>query len=248
MRVGRLEVGAGRRIPAIPICSPSEKRKELGEPVAIGHAGAHPTGVVVSTPPARRRSRIEVEDVGNVSVVGFIDRKILDEQNIQTIGDDLFRLVEELGRRKVLLDFGNVEYIPRAMLGKLVTLQRKMEAVQGKLVLFRLDRDIRDLFRSIKLDRLFLIATGTTLTAPDDAIAEHFGNPFRSIVSPNWQTDTVLLLAKQMHKSNEFSAMPILADALQDAGCDCDDLLGHCRSGGSPIRQRWLLDVVLGKA
>ena len=53
----------------------------------------------MSSPPTRRR-RLEVEDIGDIAVVNFVDKKILDEQNIQMIGDDLFRLVDELGRRK----------------------------------------------------------------------------------------------------------------------------------------------------
>ena len=48
-----------------------------------------------------RRQRITFEDIGDVTVVKFVDKKILDEQNIQAIGDDLFKLVDELGRRKL---------------------------------------------------------------------------------------------------------------------------------------------------
>ena len=57
-----------------------------------------------------RRQRITFEDIGDVTVVRFIDKKILDEQNIQMIGDDLFKLVDELGRKKLLLDFTTVEF------------------------------------------------------------------------------------------------------------------------------------------
>ena len=56
-----------------------------------------------------RRRRLEVEDIGDVTVVNFVDRKILDEQNIQVIGEQLFSLVDDSGRRKVLLNFSNVE-------------------------------------------------------------------------------------------------------------------------------------------
>src|SRR5205807_357137 len=46
-----------------------------------------------------------------------------------------------------------------------------------------------------------------------------FGNPFRPVAfSPAWRTDNALSLAWQMYESRDFSAMPILADALQDAG------------------------------
>src|SRR5438034_3192904 len=58
-----------------------------------------------------RSQRLEVEDIGDVTVVNFTDKKILDEQNIQLIGEQLFRLVDELGRRKLLLNFRNVEYL-----------------------------------------------------------------------------------------------------------------------------------------
>jgi hypothetical protein len=62
------------------------------------------------------------------------------------------------------------------------------------------------------------------------ALREIFGNPFHPIAfDPAWCTDTVVSLAKQMYEAREFSAMPILADALQDAGCDNEDVLCHCR-------------------
>ena len=101
-----------------------------------------------------RRQRIVVEDVGDISVVQFVDKKILDEQNIQMIGDDLFRLVDELGRKKVLLNFQNVEFMSSAALGKLITLHRKLQGAGGKLVLCKIAKDIQDVFRITKLDKI----------------------------------------------------------------------------------------------
>jgi hypothetical protein len=73
-----------------------------------------------------------------------------------------------------------------------------------------------------------------------------FGNPFRPVVSsPEWRTDTVLSLARQMYELREFSATPILADALQDAGCDNDDILNHCRGDGLHVRGCWVLDLFI---
>jgi hypothetical protein len=75
-----------------------------------------------------------------------------------------------------------------------------------------------------------------------------FGNPFRPItLAPTWQTDAAVSVAKQMYESRDFSAMPILADALQDAGCDNDDILSHCRQPGEHVRGCWVVDLVLGK-
>lgn len=101
--------------------------------------------------------------------------------------------------------------------------------------------------------------SGVVLSLADkwkDAEAAHaaafvrdiFGNPFRPVAfDPAWRTDTVLALARQMYESREFSAMPILADALQDAGCDNPDVLNHCRGDGSHVRGCWVVDLVLGK-
>jgi hypothetical protein len=80
-------------------------------------------------------------------------------------------------------------------------------------------------------------------------LRELFGNPFRpGTFSPEWRTDTALSLARQMYESREFSTMPILADALQDAGCDSDDVLNHCRgTNATHVRGCWVCDLVLGK-
>jgi anti-sigma B factor antagonist len=102
-----------------------------------------------------RRRRLEVEDIGDVTVVNFVDRKILDEQNIQIIGEQLFSLVEDSGRRKVLLNFSNVEYLSSAALAKLITLNKKLQQVNGRLVLCNIDPQIYEVFEITKLNKLF---------------------------------------------------------------------------------------------
>jgi hypothetical protein len=76
-----------------------------------------------------------------------------------------------------------------------------------------------------------------------------FGNPFRPrTFSPSWRTDTAVALARQMYDSRDFGAMPILADAIQDAGCDNEEILSHCRGPGPHVRGCWVADLVLGMA
>jgi hypothetical protein len=76
-----------------------------------------------------------------------------------------------------------------------------------------------------------------------------FGNPFRpSILHFSWRTATVLALAKGIYESLEFSSMPILADALEDAACDDCDILEHCRGLGPHVRGCCVVDLVLGKS
>ncbi len=75
------------------------------------------------------------------------------------------------------------------------------------------------------------------------------GNPFRPVAfDPAWRTSTAVALARQMYESREFSAMPILADALQDAGCEDEAILMHCRDANQPhVRGCWVCDLVLSK-
>ncbi|MGL4421275.1 MAG: STAS domain-containing protein [Gemmataceae bacterium] len=109
-----------------------------------------------------RRQRIVVEDMGDVTVVNFVDKKILDEQNIQMIGDDLFRLVDELGRRKLLLDFQKVEFMSSAALGKLIRLDQRLKQVGGKLILCGISKSIMEIFEITKLDRMLKIVKDET--------------------------------------------------------------------------------------
>src|SRR4030081_2171999 len=114
-------------------------------------------GVFMSGQPKRRR--LEVEDIGEVTVVNFTDKKILDEQNIQVIGEQLFSLVDELGRRKLLLNFSNVEYLSSAALGKFITLNKKVKTAGGNLILCAIDAPIYEVFEITKLNKLFNIQT-----------------------------------------------------------------------------------------
>jgi hypothetical protein len=74
-------------------------------------------------------------------------------------------------------------------------------------------------------------------------------NPFRKVkFDKEWRTDTTVALAKQMYESRDFGAMPILADALQDAGCEEVAVLSHCRDAKQVhVRGCWAVDLVLGK-
>jgi hypothetical protein len=81
-------------------------------------------------------------------------------------------------------------------------------------------------------------------------LRELFGNPFcRVAFDAAWRTSTATALAQTMYESRDFGAMPILADALQDAGCGSDDILNHCRDATQVhVRGCWVVDLVLGKA
>ena len=63
----------------------------------------------------------------------------------------------------------------------------------------------------------------------------------------SWHDRLIVSMARQMYDSRDFADMPILADALEEAGCTDQDILAHCRSGGEHVRGCWVVDLVLGK-
>ena len=80
-------------------------------------------------------------------------------------------------------------------------------------------------------------------------LRELFSNPFHPIlVDFEHITQTVRDLAHLIHHDHRFELMPVLADALMDAGCDNAAILDHCLESGNHIRGCWLLDQLLGEA
>ena len=75
-----------------------------------------------------------------------------------------------------------------------------------------------------------------------------FGNPFRPItLDPRWLTSSVLDLSRTIYDERVFERMPIIADALMDAGCDSEEIINHCRGPGPHVRGCWVVDLLLGK-
>ena len=73
------------------------------------------------------------------------------------------------------------------------------------------------------------------------------GNPFRPVVfQESWRSETVCALAKSIVAQSAFDRMPILADALEEAGCDSMDVLNHCRLEPFHVAECWVLDAIKG--
>jgi hypothetical protein len=86
-------------------------------------------------------------------------------------------------------------------------------------------------------------------TAQAALLRDLFGNPFRPVtVQPAWLTwnsATVPKIAQAIYDEQTFDRMPILADALEEAGCTEQSMLDHCRSGGEHVRGCWVVDALL---
>lgn len=85
------------------------------------------------------------------------------------------------------------------------------------------------------------------LSPQADLVRDMFGYlPFRSIdVDRRWLTSIVVDLALAMYQERSFDRMPILADALMDAGCDNVEMIAHCQSEGPHVRGCWVVDLLL---
>src|SRR5207237_8260785 len=90
------------------------------------------------------RRHLRLETIDGVTVVSFVDTKIVTEENIQEVGDQLYSLVESEGHRQLLLNFGNVQYLSSAALGKLINLKKKVSAVKGQLKLSCIHADLKE--------------------------------------------------------------------------------------------------------
>ena len=104
--------------------------------------------------------RIDASKTGDVTVVRFNDRKILDEAGILQFGAELFSLVEQDNRKSILLNFDGVEILSSAALGKLITLDRKVKSHKGRLKMCNIRPEILDVFVVTKLNKVFDIRDG----------------------------------------------------------------------------------------
>lgn len=110
---------------------------------------------------AKSASRLRVTNDGAVTRVEFVDRNILDEANIQQIGEELMRIVEAGSRPKVLISFAGVEHLSSAALGTLIHVHKRLEQRNGQLRLSDINPQIFEVFKITKLNKLFQVFDDT---------------------------------------------------------------------------------------
>jgi hypothetical protein len=95
------------------------------------------------------------------------------------------------------------------------------------------------------------VISATELATQAGLLRDVFAHSFRpSPLDPSWLAwngGTVPKLAQAIYDDRRFSDLPILADALEEAGCTDADILTHCRSEGPHVRGCWVVDLLLGK-
>lgn len=100
-------------------------------------------------------SHLKVRQSDQVTLVEFADRKILEELSIQEIGDELGKLVSAAPGIRILLSFKNVDHLSSAALGMLITLQKKVAEQHGLLKLSDINRQIFEVFKITRLNKVF---------------------------------------------------------------------------------------------
>jgi anti-sigma B factor antagonist len=100
---------------------------------------------------------LHVDDAGGVIEVSFLEKNILDENNIQQIGTELDAALEHVAVPQLIIDFGNVQHLSSAALGILITMNNRVNGKGGKMALANIHPQIFEVFRITKLDRIFTV-------------------------------------------------------------------------------------------
>jgi hypothetical protein len=104
----------------------------------------------------------------------------------------------------------------------------------------------------VQRHQMFEVAFSAERAAQTELLRELIGPlAFRPVTFAadclTWNDSTVRRIAQAIYDERAFDRLPILADALEDAGCDNADILTHCRGDGPHVRGCWVVDLLLGK-
>ena len=100
---------------------------------------------------------LEREDFGDITVVRLKTPKVLDDDLVRAVFEPIYSLVSNMGRNNLVLNLAAVEYLPSMALGKLVMLNRKVQAGNGRLALCQLSPTAQEILDSTHLSELFNI-------------------------------------------------------------------------------------------
>ncbi len=100
---------------------------------------------------------LDVQQFGAITVVEFLDRRIVDQEHVARLGGQLRSLVEKREVPNILLSFEKVEFLSSATLSELISIEKLIRTRGGKLRLANLDRNLKKMFSMTKLDKVLKI-------------------------------------------------------------------------------------------
>ena len=101
---------------------------------------------------------IRVSSDDDVSIVGFTLAMLTDEENIEQLGRELFVLIDKIGCRKIVLNMDGVRYMTSSVLGKLISMHRKLHRSEGRLVICGIGKELDEIMSKSRLDQYFHLA------------------------------------------------------------------------------------------
>ncbi len=102
--------------------------------------------------------KLVIQKMWDVTVVDFQEARLLEAHQLEAISNELYRLVDEMDRKKIILDFTKVQFLASAAISMLTMLHNKCKAIQGTFIICGMRKEIMKVFQITKLDRVFKFA------------------------------------------------------------------------------------------
>lgn len=103
----------------------------------------------------------KLEEIGAITIVTFMNGYISKEQDIVTVGETLFSLIQEDGKKKIILDFINVDWLDQLMIGKLISVEKRAKLFHAEIVMCNASESVEEKLGTMRLDKFFTIAHDT---------------------------------------------------------------------------------------
>jgi len=118
----------------------------------------------------RQGGMLKVVKQNDVGIISFRTSRILDQSNVQELGEELDDVVDTHKLTKIVINFENIHYMSSAVMGKLIGLHKKLSSLGGQLRLCNISDDIFEIFKIMRLNKLFKIAK-----SEDEAVIDLMG-------------------------------------------------------------------------
>ena len=105
----------------------------------------------------KQNALIMATQVGDVTVVNFLTSQVLDEFNVQQLGQELNDLVDKQNMIRLVINFSKIKFLSSAVLGKMISLNKKVAAQKGHMAFCNINPDIMQVFKITRLDKLIAI-------------------------------------------------------------------------------------------
>jgi anti-sigma B factor antagonist len=116
-------------------------------------------------------AKLVIQNIGDVTIVSLEEARLLDAFQIEQMGKELYRLVDDMDRKKLVLDFTKVQFLASTAVGVMVNLRNKSVAAKGQLIICGMKPQLKKVFEIMNLTKIF------TFCADEKAAMKTLGFP-----------------------------------------------------------------------